>query len=83
MITGQAEMRPYAPAMRNADRSHLHERGDCDLMRRLADVMISCAILAVIAPLMILTSLIIKLETAVPCSTDTRASDEAGAAFRS
>jgi lipopolysaccharide/colanic/teichoic acid biosynthesis glycosyltransferase len=66
MITRQVEMRPYAPAMRNVDRSHLHERGTSDRMRRFADVLIGCAILALVAPLMILTPLIIKLESRGP-----------------
>jgi lipopolysaccharide/colanic/teichoic acid biosynthesis glycosyltransferase len=67
MITGQAEMRRYADvAMRNVFQPHVQERGDSDRMRRLADVVTGCAILAVISPLMILVSLIIKLESRGP-----------------
>jgi len=66
MITRQVKMRPYAPAMRSVDRSHLHERGGSDRMRRFADVVIGCAILAVVAPLMIFISLLIKLESRGP-----------------
>jgi len=46
MITPQVKMRPYAPALRNLYRPHVHERGGSDRLRRLADVVIGCAILA-------------------------------------
>ena len=42
------------------------ERGAPDQMRRLADVVIACALLAITSPLMIIVALAIKLETPGP-----------------
>jgi lipopolysaccharide/colanic/teichoic acid biosynthesis glycosyltransferase len=59
-------MRQYAPAMRPLYRPHSHEREGSDRLRRFADLVIGCAILAVVSPLMIFIALMIKLESRGP-----------------
>jgi lipopolysaccharide/colanic/teichoic acid biosynthesis glycosyltransferase len=44
----------------------LREQGSPDQMRRLADVVIACAILAITLPLMVIVALAIKLENPGP-----------------
>jgi lipopolysaccharide/colanic/teichoic acid biosynthesis glycosyltransferase len=70
MINADARTRRYAPAMRDVSRHprsrRIREQGAPDQMKRLADVVIACALLAITSPLMMIVALAIKWESPGP-----------------
>jgi len=70
MVNAHVKNAAYVSAMRGVRHPefsrYVQEQGPAERMRRLADFLTACVLLAITAPLMIIVALAIKLESAGP-----------------
>ncbi len=86
MLNAHIRSRRYASAMRGVRHAefsrYVQEQGPADRMRRLADFVIACVLLAITLPLMISVTLAIKLESAGPVLDRQTCSGRGGRRFQ-